>query len=1365
MAKIEMNVLSENGKFQNVNKLIELLKKAEQGKALKVEDYNLLTVIGVEKLLTYDDIERLMNNLALLEGTTVSKRDLIQTAKVIENLQITLVQTKTDGTKELLDMRWDYRGINHNSVKEALKASGDAIKEHVNQLYEETQNETLKEISGHIADINKALATEFSKILIDSSDVDYEIDRLKKQNEIQETRIESIEQINKDQDVLIKSILSEKEKNNAYVTETNVIDYTIEGSKVRSGQLEINNITGNTLKNISKTERPVNILYGLKDFENNNEFEINNENDIMIELKEIQGRTLFNYNNEKDIIPKIKYDDIIGNTEYLKNKESGYMQLESIEGNTLTNQATIKDSTIISHKFDDLCGNNNEIPDLKDGTILIEKITGNTMTNISKSKEEFQVTHSFDKIVDGVKLDLVNSEDDSCLRIGIVEGKTLENMITEEPRFMILNNKIEESFITSISIPNTTEGGELDLIIEGHTASNLSKTKDITPVTYKFDDIIGNEGLLDSASGMLEIDRIKGNTLINKVISEHLTEINLKESICLEPNSIYQILFNIDKDCNDYTFSIGNSNQLFYHPLIVGQNEITIYTKEEEYKGNIFFESNNDAVISDVKIFKGGQETLILNDRINIKNTHNAYISNTVEAGRIDIDLLGNTIINLSKMKDEAIVVSSSGDSFVGNEYEVTSESETIEIASIKGLTYRNMLNKLADLTFTEKGNKHNFSMIKEVAPNSEYTIVCTASSSFTITIDETDYTVDNGTVITTPEVINDYTLTVTSTNKGQTINNLMLLEGRVTVISDEAFLGVMSTFESEVVQENDVDMYQIEITTSHNDEELSSEVYLLSEPLRSVFEYNDEIVYDDKTQELIVNRVAAQIGGSVIDRNVLRSSQAGIYIDFTGSEIQYERKEDAIGRVPGRDFNHIMPWAGMRKVAIDTAGNKTYYNEEGYTENGTVGSIFIEIPKFYYLVNAIDTESYYNNIMSAVTERNLINWKLSYKSGTLESTSSTIHKSTGYLNYDKTKPIELVYDNEMFSAEIIYFNTSSSASYPSFELAPETGKFRICFKKLDETAFTTDDVLYLIDTSRVDEYRGQHINKGEWFVSSTLEPGYTVHPAFIRNGEEVDYIYVAAYESSAYRVKDNSFIMNDSDVDVDNDYLVSIKNALPVTGLGKLMTLLNTRRCANRANAHLFDLTSLSAVQLLFLIEYASFDSQAIVGNGIVDLTESLSTSYSNKTGMTSDLIDRTGSNYAVSYRGIENLWGNVWTMIDGVNLYNDIMTTMYWSNDELGLSISEGYTKINMSSPNYQGGIRRFGYDKNNPFAFIPSEVNEDNYINETYEQKQSSGWRILLSGGAWSANSSAGLFSSKQDSSTATTNLTIGSRLLYY
>ena len=216
MAKIEMNVLSENGKFQNVNKLIELLKKAEQGKALKVKDYNLLTVIGVEKLLTYDDIERLMNNLALLEGTTVSKRDLMQTAKVIENLQITLVQTKTDGTKELLDMRWDYRGINHNSVKDALKASGDAIKEHVNQLYEETQNESLKEISDSIVNINKALATEFSKVLTDGSDIDYEIDKLKKQNEIQETKIESIEQINKDQDVLIKSILAEKEKNNAY---------------------------------------------------------------------------------------------------------------------------------------------------------------------------------------------------------------------------------------------------------------------------------------------------------------------------------------------------------------------------------------------------------------------------------------------------------------------------------------------------------------------------------------------------------------------------------------------------------------------------------------------------------------------------------------------------------------------------------------------------------------------------------------------------------------------------------------------------------------------------------------------------------------------------------------------------------------------------------------------------------------------------------------------------------------------------------------------------------------------------------------------------------------------------------------------
>jgi len=1376
MAKIEIGTIAENGVFKDVDKLIELFTKAENGKPLKVKDYNLLTIIGIEKLLTYDDINRIISTVASLEEDTVANRDFIQSTKVVENLQITLIQPKSDGTKELLDMRWDYKGEKHNSAKEALDASVSKIKSYVNTLYEEVQDESLKEVKEIFINVNNALITEYNKIKDRNEYIIEDLNEVKDNKANQDAMLTQLEFHNKEQDFLIQAVIDENKKNHARVTETNVIDHSLMNDKVKTnkGQLDIHNITGNTLKNISRTEKDINVLYNIDNFKDANEFNCNNEEEILVGLKEIEGRTLFNYNNEKDIIPRIKFQDILGNTEELKNSDPGYMQIETIAGNTMTNIATIKDDTTITHQFDDLKGNHDELKGLQEGTVFIDKITGNTMTNISKSKNEFSVTHSFDHIVDGVKLPLVASKDNSHLRIGIVEGKTLENVITEEPRHMILNNReIKETFEDTITIPDTVEGGELDLIIEGHTAINLSKIKDMIPVTYKYDDIIGNEGVLNSVPGVLEIDTIKGNTLINKIISEYLEEVDINNTIHLEAHAMYQISFNIDKDCNDYTISVGK--QTFNHPLTAGKNEFTLYMKDENWDGVFSFECEDNVVLDNLKIYKGGQETLILNDKIDIKEQQNASIPDTVDLGRIDIELLGNTILNLSRIKEETIVIDNEVAYIEGNIGEVNTESECIEVESIQGLTYRNLIDEHVNIGIFGSSS-YSCSLNRDIEFNSEHTVFCTATKDFNLRIDDTIYEgVNNGSVIETPATIVNYTMYISPIDTDNLfIDELMLLEGRVEILPDGDFIGVMSTFESEVIEEDGEIMYQVEIETSSEGESLGTEMFLLNEPLRSVFDYNDKIIYDDKLQELVVNRVVDQIEGSVLDRNVLYSSQVGLHIDFTKKyindvlvdSIEFTRLGDGVGRVPGRDFNHIMPWAGMRKVAIDTlTGKKTYYNEEGYAEDGSVGSIFTEVPKFYYYVEIEESENYYNNIIGNITSRNLIDWKLSYASGKLESTASNYHKSTSYYEYNKIKPIQLEYDTDKFKAEIIFFNMSSSSSYSNYDSAPDIGKFRVCFQKTDETKFTAEDIQYLIETSKVNEFRGKHINMGKWWVSNTLETGYTVHPAFIRNGEEVDYIYVASYESSAYSVSNQTFITEDDTINTNEDYLVSRRNALPMTGFGKNMTMLNNRLCANRANAHLFDFTTLSALQLLFLIEYASFDSQTTIGNGIVDLPESLSVSSSVRTGRTTSLIDKTGQDYAVAYRGIENLWGNTWTMIDGANLYNDAMTTIYWSNDELDLSITEGYNMINASSPNSKGSIRRFGYDENYPFAFIPSELTEENYINENYEQKENSGWRIFLSGGCWSSGLNAGLFSSKQDYGTSYTNLTISSRLLYY
>ena len=86
----------------------------------------------------------------------------------------------------------------------------------------------------------------------------------------------------------------------------------------------------------------------------------------------------------------------------------------------------------------------------------------------------------------------------------------------------------------------------------------------------------------------------------------------------------------------------------------------------------------------------------------------------------------------------------------------------------------------------------------------------------------------------------------------------------------------------------------------------------------------------------------------------------------------------------------------------------------------------------------------------------------------------------------------------------------------------------------------------------------------------------------------------------------------------------------------------------------------TIAASQLLMLIEYASFDMQKAIGNGVTNKTDDDSTSMTEITGATVNLGNASGSfpninGYnIVSYRGEENIWGNIWAWIDGMNEEN---------------------------------------------------------------------------------------------------------------
>ena len=164
--------------------------------------------------------------------------------------------------------------------------------------------------------------------------------------------------------------------------------------------------------------------------------------------------------------------------------------------------------------------------------------------------------------------------------------------------------------------------------------------------------------------------------------------------------------------------------------------------------------------------------------------------------------------------------------------------------------------------------------------------------------------------------------------------------------------------------------------------------------------------------------------------------------------------------------------------------------------------------------------------------------------------------------------------------------------------------------------------------------YKYEHVSGvHKWSISDGNHgPDYEVHPAFIRGGVEKDYRYYPAYEG------------------------FNLSGKL-ISGSGRIPTVSQTRAqfrilaAANGAGWSQIDWNLLVAVQLLYLTEYADFNSQAMIGRGNDTGSDyTMTTGGSNSIGNASSLS--TNNDTWMSYRGIENWYASMFKFIDGVNV-----------------------------------------------------------------------------------------------------------------
>lgn len=285
-------------------------------------------------------------------------------------------------------------------------------------------------------------------------------------------------------------------------------------------------------------------------------------------------------------------------------------------------------------------------------------------------------------------------------------------------------------------------------------------------------------------------------------------------------------------------------------------------------------------------------------------------------------------------------------------------------------------------------------------------------------------------------------------------------------------------------------------------------------------------------------------------------------------------------------------------------------------------------------------------------------------------------------------------------------------------------------------------------------------INKEILYISALKQSGFTIHPLFLDSADnELDYVLLPAYEGSSFDVSANSYNLNDSqNINFNEDLLCSIAGAKPISGASQTLDVVNAAKLAsNRGTGwKLTNLAAESLNQMLMIIEFGSLNLQTAFNKGITSLANN-SLNISCFTGSTSSLGSASGmassssDNYntytvegkcAISYRGVENPYGNIWRFIGDVKIVknNNLQYLTYKDNHNVEKTFASAI-------PAKADWISYFGYDEKAPWAFVPAICDGANSAvpvgDFTYVENNSNEEKCCVIGGKSSAGDYAGPF----------------------
>lgn len=192
------------------------------------------------------------------------------------------------------------------------------------------------------------------------------------------------------------------------------------------------------------------------------------------------------------------------------------------------------------------------------------------------------------------------------------------------------------------------------------------------------------------------------------------------------------------------------------------------------------------------------------------------------------------------------------------------------------------------------------------------------------------------------------------------------------------------------------------------------------------------------------------------------------------------------------------------------------------------------------------------------------------------------------------------------------------------------------------------------------------------------------------------------------------------------------------------------------------YDYASWCAIGLLYIIEYADWDTQSKIGKGYSSGSSAISSGGTDSMTYHTGRASGTDGATAVQYRHIENPWGNVFDWVDGVN-FNGSTVYVCTNPAKYADDTSDGYTNAGTRASS-SGYISALGASTTAPWAIYPSSAggSETTYIPDY--SWTSNGWLVLYVGGDWGYGSYAGLFCFSGNGSSSDSYSSVGARLLF-